>query len=81
MRRASVTCWSMVAVFVLLGLSAPSVKAQQTKAKTAETTAKLELNTATEAELEKLPVDATIIGIVDSVNVENRTIFSARNAE
>lgn len=28
-------------------------------------------------ETEKLPVDATIIGIVDSVNVENRTIFSA----
>src|SRR3954468_21277574 len=27
---------------------------------------------------EKLPVDATIIGIVDSVKVENRTIFSAR---
>ena len=32
-------------------------------------------------ELEKLPVDATIIGIVDTVNVENQTIFSARNAE
>jgi microcompartment protein CcmK/EutM len=30
-------------------------------------------------ETEKLPVDATIIGIVDSVNVENRTIFSARD--
>jgi microcompartment protein CcmK/EutM len=30
-------------------------------------------------ETEKLPVDATIVGIVDSVNVENRTIFSARN--
>jgi ethanolamine utilization protein EutN len=29
-------------------------------------------------ETEKLPVDATIIGIVDSVNIENRTIFSAR---
>src|SRR5262245_44483531 len=29
-------------------------------------------------ETEKLPVDATIIGIVDSVNVDNRTIFSAR---
>ena len=28
-------------------------------------------------ELEKLPVDATIIGIVDTVNVENQTIFSA----
>src|ERR1041384_8487009 len=28
-------------------------------------------------ETEKLPVDAAIIGIVDSVNVENRTIFSA----
>jgi microcompartment protein CcmK/EutM len=28
-------------------------------------------------ETEKLPVDATIIGIVDTVNVENRTIFSA----
>src|SRR6202048_3356222 len=27
---------------------------------------------------EKLPVDATIIGIVDTVNVENETIFSAR---
>lgn len=26
-------------------------------------------------ETEKLPVDATIIGIVDTVNVENRTIF------
>jgi ethanolamine utilization protein EutN len=30
-------------------------------------------------ETEKLPVDTTIIGIVDSVNVENKTIFSARN--
>jgi ethanolamine utilization protein EutN len=29
-------------------------------------------------ETEKLPVDAAIIGIVDSVNVENRTVFSAR---
>lgn len=29
-------------------------------------------------ETEKLPVDATIIGIVDRVNVENRTVFSAR---
>ncbi len=28
-------------------------------------------------ETEKLPVDAAIIGIVDTVNVENRTIFSA----
>ena len=28
-------------------------------------------------ETEKLPVDATVIGIVDSVNVENQTIFSA----
>src|SRR5262245_36668404 len=27
---------------------------------------------------EKLPVDATIVGIVDSVNVENKTIFSGR---
>jgi microcompartment protein CcmK/EutM len=27
---------------------------------------------------EKLPVDATIIGIVDSVNVENQTVYSAR---
>jgi ethanolamine utilization protein EutN len=27
---------------------------------------------------EKLPVDCAIIGIVDTVNVENRTIFSAR---
>lgn len=30
-------------------------------------------------ETEKLPVDAAIIGIVDTVNVENRTIFSARS--
>lgn len=29
-------------------------------------------------ETEKMPVDAAIIGIVDTVNVENRTIFSAR---
>jgi ethanolamine utilization protein EutN len=29
-------------------------------------------------ETEKLPVDATIIGIVDTVNVENKVIFSAR---
>ena len=29
-------------------------------------------------ETEKLPVDAVIIGIVDSVHVENKTIFSAR---
>jgi microcompartment protein CcmK/EutM len=28
-------------------------------------------------ETEKLPVDATIIGIVDSVIVENKTVFSA----
>lgn len=27
---------------------------------------------------EKLPIDAVIIGIVDTVNVENQTIFSAR---
>src|SRR5437773_6246878 len=30
-------------------------------------------------ETEKLPVDAAIIGIVDTVNVESRTIFSARD--
>ena len=30
-------------------------------------------------ETEKLPADATIIGIVDTVNVENRTIFNARD--
>jgi ethanolamine utilization protein EutN len=29
------------------------------------------------SETEKLPVDAVIVGIVDTVNVENRTIFSA----
>src|SRR5215831_16118445 len=28
-------------------------------------------------ETDKLPIDATIVGIVDSVNVENKTIFSA----
>ena len=28
-------------------------------------------------ETEKLPIDAAIIGIVDSVNVENEMIFSA----
>src|SRR6516165_5729121 len=28
-------------------------------------------------ETEKLPIDACIIGIVDTVNVENRTLFSA----
>src|SRR5262249_43826470 len=33
------------------------------------------------AETEKLPVDATIVGIVDSVNVDSRTIFSAREQE
>jgi microcompartment protein CcmK/EutM len=27
-------------------------------------------------ETEKLPVDATIIGIVDTVNVQNKTVFS-----
>src|SRR5438132_1419258 len=27
---------------------------------------------------EKIPVDAVIVGIVDTVNVENQTIFSAR---
>jgi ethanolamine utilization protein EutN len=32
-------------------------------------------------ELEKMPVDATIIGIVDTVNIENQTIFSARKVE
>ena len=30
-------------------------------------------------ETEKLPIDATIIGIVDTVNIENKTIFSASN--
>lgn len=29
-------------------------------------------------ETEKLPIDAAIIGIVDTVSVENSTIFSAR---
>jgi microcompartment protein CcmK/EutM len=29
-------------------------------------------------ETDKLPVDATIIGIVDTVNVEGRTVFSTR---
>jgi len=32
-------------------------------------------------ETEKLPVDATIIGIVDTVHVENNTIFSAHAKE
>lgn len=32
-------------------------------------------------ETEKLPVDATIIGLVDSVNVENRVVFSANERE
>jgi ethanolamine utilization protein EutN len=32
-------------------------------------------------ETEKLPIDAVIIGIVDTVNVENRTIFSAQSRE
>src|ERR1700676_824198 len=32
-------------------------------------------------ETEKLPVDATIIGIVDTVNLQNKTIFSARDQE
>jgi microcompartment protein CcmK/EutM len=31
-------------------------------------------------ETEKLPVDATIIGIVDTVNVDNQMIFSNREA-
>ncbi len=30
-------------------------------------------------ETEKLPVDATIIGIVDRVLVQNQTVFSARD--
>src|SRR5438874_1513613 len=30
-------------------------------------------------ETEKLPVDAVIVGIVDSVNVENRTVFRAHS--
>src|SRR4051812_17291611 len=30
-------------------------------------------------ETEKLPVDATIIGLVDRVHVENQTVFSARD--
>ncbi|HVS37958.1 MAG TPA: EutN/CcmL family microcompartment protein [Gemmataceae bacterium] len=29
-------------------------------------------------ETEKLPIDAAVIGIVDSVNVEGRTVFSTR---
>src|SRR5947209_9060034 len=32
-------------------------------------------------ETEKLPIDAAIIGIVDTVNVENKTIFSARESQ
>src|SRR5437879_13127968 len=28
-------------------------------------------------ETDKLPIDAAIVGIIDSVNVENETIFSA----
>src|SRR5262245_16552144 len=32
-------------------------------------------------ETEKLPVDAAIIGIVDTVNVLNRTVFSAREGQ
>ena len=32
-------------------------------------------------ETEKMPVDAAIVGIVDSVNVENRTIFSTRRVD
>ena len=32
-------------------------------------------------ETEKLPVDAAIIGIVDTVNVENKIVFSARAGE
>ena len=30
-------------------------------------------------ETEKLPIDAVIIGIVDSVNVEGKTLFSAHD--
>jgi ethanolamine utilization protein EutN len=30
-------------------------------------------------ETEKLPIDCAIIGIVDTVNIENKTIFSARD--
>src|SRR6266849_1252853 len=30
-------------------------------------------------ETEKLPIDAAIIGLVDTVNVQNKTIFSARD--
>jgi ethanolamine utilization protein EutN len=29
---------------------------------------------------EKLPVDAVIVGIVDTVNVDNQTIFSTRSS-
>jgi len=31
-------------------------------------------------ETDKLPIDTAIIGIVDTVSVENKTIFSAREA-
>lgn len=31
-------------------------------------------------ETEKLPIDAAIIGIVDSVHVENRTVYSTRES-
>jgi ethanolamine utilization protein EutN len=31
-------------------------------------------------ETEKLPIDAVIIGIVDTVSVENQTVFSARES-
>jgi ethanolamine utilization protein EutN len=32
-------------------------------------------------ETEKLPVDAAIIGIVDTVNIQNTVIFSSRSRE
>jgi ethanolamine utilization protein EutN len=32
-------------------------------------------------ETEKLPVDATIIGIVDTVNIQSETIFNARGGK
>jgi len=32
-------------------------------------------------ETEKLPVDATIIGIVDTVNIQGETIFNARGGK
>jgi hypothetical protein len=54
-RGVSIAGWSVMLVCALVAFGVPSVDAQQLKAKAAGAVAKMDLNAATQAELEKLP--------------------------